>query len=82
MAKRKRQRASQTSKGIHGTTRNRNTDPAQRMLNKVRAWKAGKPVTVMVETGDTHIPYRKVDARQVWGDPNPKRYNESQSTEQ
>jgi hypothetical protein len=81
MAKKKRQRASQTSKGIHGTTRNRNTDPAQRMLNKVRAWRAGKPVKILVETPNSNERFIKMDAQKIWGDPNPKRKDESQSTE-
>lgn len=46
----------------------------QRALNQLNAWKKGKRVmlTIPNPSGDTSQRFIKVEARDVWGDPNKK----------
>ena len=47
-------------------------DIAQKMLNKLDAWKKGKNVIVHEEGKTTRESIIRKDARDVWGDPNRK----------
>lgn len=62
------------SKGIVGTTKNKNTDPAKRLSYQLKAWLAGKNVVLTIANPDknnTKERFIKVNARDHWG--NPKR---------
>ena len=69
----KKQRASQTSKGEVGNpmkTRVRTTET--RMINQRNAWAKGKNVVLTIPNpnkSETNKPFIRVNAREVWGDP-------------
>lgn len=67
MAKHKKKRAKKVSKGIHSNVAastirlvREGRDPAQKIINKLNAWRAGKKGYVTVETGDPGRPFKKV----------------------
>ena len=66
----KKQRASETSKGIHGgSLRTRTNDPAIRMMNQRKAFDAGKNVVVTIENpnkSQTNKPFIRVNAADIW----------------
>lgn len=73
----KRQRASQTSKGIHGgpmkSRSKRDADYAVRRIeNQLHAWRKGRNVVLTIANpnkNETNKPFIRVNARDVWGDP-------------
>lgn len=69
----KKQRASQTSKGEVGNPmRTRDRSPGTRITNQLDAWKKGKNVVLTVPNpnkSETNKPFIRVNAREVWGDP-------------
>lgn len=69
----KRQRASETSKGIHGgPMKTRDRSPATRMLNQRIAWREGRNVVLTIPNpskSETNKPFIRVNAREIWGDP-------------
>ena len=78
---RKKSRASVKSKGsMNSVSKNtkrmmradKKADIAQKMLNKLDAWKKGKNVIVHEEGKTTRESVIRKDARDVWGDPNRK----------
>ena len=78
---RKKSRASVKSKGsMNSVSKNtkrmmradKKADIAQKMLNKLDAWKKGKNVIVHEEGKTTRESIIRKDARDVWGDPNRK----------
>ena len=78
---RKKSRASVKSKGsMNSVSKNtkrmmradKKADLAQKMLNKLDAWKKGKNVIVHEEGKTTRESIIRKDARDVWGDPNRK----------
>ena len=78
---RKKSRASVKSKGsMNSVSKNtkrmmradKKADLAQKMLNKLDAWKKGKNVIVHEEGKTTRESVIRKDARDVWGDPNRK----------
>ena len=78
---RKKSRASVKSKGsMNSVSKNtkrmmradKKADIAQRMLNKLDAWKKGKNVIVHEEGKTTRESVIRKDARDVWGNPNKK----------
>ena len=78
---RKKSRKSRTSKkSMNSISKNikkmsraeKKADIAQRMLNKLDAWKKGKNVIVHEEGKTTRESIIRKDARDVWGDPNRK----------
>ena len=78
---RKKSRASVKSKGsMNSVSKNtkrmmradKKADIAQKMLNKLDAWKKGKNVIVHEEGKSTRESVIRKDARDVWGDPNRK----------
>ena len=78
---RKRSRTSVKSKGsMNSVSKNtkrmmradKKADIAQKMLNKLDAWKKGKNVIVHEEGKTTRESIIRKDARDVWGDPNRK----------
>lgn len=66
----KKLRSTQTSKGEHGgSLRTRSSDPALKMINKRKAWDAGKNVVVTIENpnkNETNRPFIRVNASEVW----------------
>ena len=72
----KRSRASQTSKGIHGgpmKSRSKlDADYAvRRIQNQLAAWKKGRNVVLTIENpnkNETNRKHIKVNARELWGD--------------
>ena len=78
---RKKSRKSRTSKkSMNSISKNikkmmradKKADIAQKMLNKLDAWKKGKNVIVHEEGKTTRESIIRKDARDVWGDPNRK----------
>ena len=79
MAKRKKSRAHQESKGerrnVAKSTRKQMRDavtPLTIMSNKMKAWRAGKNVIVTIPNPnkkETNIKFIKVNAKEVWGSP-------------
>ena len=78
---RKKSRASVKSKGsMNSVSKNtkrmmradKKADLAQKMLNKLDAWKKGKNVIVHEEGKTTRESSVRKNARDVWGDPNRK----------
>ena len=78
---RKKSRKSRTSKkSMNSISKNikkmmraeKKADIAQKMLNKLDAWKKGKNVIVHEEGKTTRESIVRKDARDVWGDPNRK----------
>ena len=78
---RKKSRTSVKSKGsMNSVSKNtkrmmradKKADLAQKMLNKLDAWKKGKNVIVHEEGKTTRESIIRKDARDVWGDPNRK----------
>ena len=78
---RKKSRASVKSKGsMNSVSKNtkrmmradKKADIAQKMLNKLDAWKKGKNVIVHEEGKTTRESVIRKDARDVWGNPNKK----------
>ena len=78
---RKKSRTSVKSKGsMNSVSKNtkrmmradKKADIAQKMLNKLDAWKKGKNVIVHEEGKTTRESIIRKDARDVWGDPNRK----------
>ena len=79
MAKRKKSRAHQESKGerrnIAKSTRKQMRDavtPLTIMSNKMKAWRAGKNVIVTIPNPnkkETNKKFIKVNAKEVWGSP-------------
>ena len=78
---RKKSRASVKSKGsMNSVSKNtkrmmradKKADIAQKMLNKLDAWKKGKNVIVHEEGKTTRESIVRKDARDVWGNPNKK----------
>lgn len=73
----KRQRASQTSKGEVGNPQKSRSKldadyPARRMENQLNAWRKGRNVVLTVpnpNANETNKPFIRVNARDVWGDP-------------
>lgn len=60
-----KQREKYVSKGSVGHPRRTPARGTEKILNKIRAWKAGKPVKLFVNN-------EWVDAVSIWGDPNRK----------
>lgn len=83
MAK-KKSRKSRTSNGVIGSPeRARTSVGMKRALNQLDAWEKGKKVTLTIPNPDTtakHMPFIKVDARQVWGLPPMLRKKESNAS--
>lgn len=83
MAK-KKSRKSRTSNGVVGSPeRARTSVGMKRALNQLDAWEKGKKVTLTIRNPDTtakHMPFIKVDARQVWGLPPMLRKKESNAS--
>ena len=78
---RKKSRKSRTSKkSMNSISKNikkmmraeKKADIAQKMLNKLDAWKKGKNVIVHEEGKTTRESSVRRNARDVWGDPNRK----------
>ena len=78
---RKKSRKSRTSKkSMNSVSKNikkmmraeKKADIAQKMLNKLDAWKKGKNVIVHEEGKTTRESVIRKDARDAWGDPNRK----------
>ena len=79
MAKRKKSRAHQESKGerrnVAKSTRKQMRDavtPLTIMSNKMKAWRAGKNVIVTIPNPNkkaTNKKFIKVNAKEVWGSP-------------
>ena len=78
---RKKSRKSRTSKkSMNSISKNikkmmraeKKADIAQKMLNKLDAWKKGKNVIVHQEGKTTRESVIRKDARDVWGNPNKK----------
>ena len=78
---RKKSRKSRTSKkSMNSISKNikkmmraeKKADIAQKMLNKLDAWKKGKNVIVHEEGKTTRESIIRKDARDVWGNPNKK----------
>ena len=78
---RKKSRKSRTSKkSMNSISKNikkmmraeKKADIAQKMLNKLDAWKKGKNVIVHEEGKTTRESVIRKDARDVWGNPNKK----------
>ena len=79
MAKRKKRRAHQESKGerrnFYKSTSNKMRDagtPLTIMSNKMKAWRAGKNVIVTIPNPnkkETNKKFIKVNAKEVWGSP-------------
>ena len=79
MAKRKKSRAHQESKGerrnVAKSTRKQMRDagtPLTIMSNKMKAWRAGKNVIVTIPNPnkkETNKKFIKVNAKEVWGSP-------------
>ena len=78
---RKKSRKSRTSKkSMNSISKNikkmmraeKKADIAQKMLNKLDAWKKGKNVIVHEEGKTTRESIIRKDARDVWGNPNRK----------
>ena len=79
MAKRKKSRAHQESKGerrnVAKSTRKQMRDavtPLTMMSNKMKAWRAGKNVIVTIPNPnkkETNKKFIKVNAKEVWGSP-------------
>lgn len=68
----KRSRKTKTSKGVHTSVACRVSVPAaDKILNKLTAWKKGKNPWVLVSIEGREITVR---ANQAWGDPR-RRYN-------
>lgn len=69
----KRQRASQTSKGEVGNPmKTRVRTQAARQTNQLNAWRKGKNVVLTLPNpnkNETNKPFIRVNARDVWGDP-------------
>ena len=69
----KKQRASETSKGIHGGPMKTSIrTPATRMINQREAWAAGKNVMLTIPNpskSETNKPFIRVNAWEVWGNP-------------
>lgn len=69
----KKQRASQTSKGeIGNPMKTRDRTPASRMINQRIAWQKGKNVVLTLPNpnkNETNRPFIRINAREVWGDP-------------
>lgn len=73
------------SKGIHSNVsaatrkamRQSYTGTVEQMENKVSAWRAGKRVMLTIPNPEvvgenpTNKPFIRVEAKKVWGDPNP-----------
>lgn len=76
----RKQKTSYTSKGQRRSSIGvKQRDPAKRALNQLNAWKQGKNVVLTIETADPKHRNRRVNARDVWGDPFRKVSNESKS---
>ena len=79
MAKRKKSRASQTSKGerrnvVNGKHRKSDWTPLQTILHKQEAWLQGKKVMLTIPNpnkNETKARFIRVPANQIWGSPKP-----------
>lgn len=73
----KKQRASQTSKGEIGRPMKSRSKldadyPARRMVNQREAWAKGRNVVLTLPNpnkNETNRPFIRINAREVWGDP-------------
>ena len=69
----KRQRATQTSQGIHGSSMKTSVrTPGTRMVNQRKAWAEGKNVVLTIENpnkNETNRRFIRVNAWEVWGNP-------------
>lgn len=69
----KKQRASQTSKGeIGNPLKTSIRTPATRQINQRNAWLKGKNVVLTIPNpskSETNKPFIRVNARDIWGDP-------------
>ena len=75
MAKKK---DSYTSKGQRRSSIGvKQRDPLKRALNQLDAWKKGKNVALTIETNDSNMRFKRVNARDVWGNPFKKAKDES-----
>ena len=80
MAKRKKSRAHQESKGERSNVNKKlcnairnNTTLLQRTLNQREAWLRGKKVMLTIPNpnrGESNKPFIRVRAKEVWGNPN------------
>ena len=80
MAKKKKSRAHQESKGERSNVNKKlcnairnNTTLLQRTLNQREAWLRGKKVMLTIPNpnkGETNKPFIRVSAKEVWGNPN------------
>jgi hypothetical protein len=69
----KKQRASQTSKGEVGNPMKTSIrTPATRMINQRKAWAKGKNVVLTIpnpNTNETNKPFIRVNSWEKWGNP-------------
>ena len=74
----RKKKTSYTSKGERRSSIGvRNTSPATKLTNQLKAWKEGKNVVLTIETKDPTQRFKRVNAREVWGNPFKKVKDES-----
>jgi hypothetical protein len=69
----KKARKQYISKGIIGRPSNTGRTKEEKIMDKLKAWKAGKPVKLSVPSVDNKHINEKIPAVWLWGNPNIKR---------